>query len=79
MDTFVPPSQSELEAEAMYAYKVNHPNEYREMSRKDRAELATLKANAVRSEAEALIASGVYAGQAWARARKTSNLERDTD
>ena len=79
MDTFVPPSQGELEAEAMYAYKVNHPNEYRKMSQRDRAELATLKANAVRHEAEALIAGGVYHGQAWARARKSSNLERDAD
>ena len=72
-------SQAELEAKALSFIRLCKKKDCKTMSKSEINEWATLKANAARTEAEGLIASGIWDQEAWNRAIRSQILESETD
>ena len=80
MTTFRPPSDEELRKEALDFYRTCHPKEYRELRKSgELEEVLTLKVEACKRHAAALIKNGVFENQAWFWAVKEIILEREAD
>jgi hypothetical protein len=72
-------SQSELETKALNFIKRNKKKACKTMTKGEISEWARLKANAARTEADGLMASGVWDQEAWNRAIRSQILESETD
>ncbi len=65
-----PPSQADLEAEALYCLKTGDPKSFRRLSLAERKAAATSMANQTRHAAEAQINQGVQPLVAWPSAMR---------
>ena len=77
---FAPPTQADLEGQALTFYKENRPKLYRSMKKDGTLqEECAAKANLARKHADSLIRSGTYAAQAWYMAICLQICEREAD
>jgi hypothetical protein len=77
---YKPPDQEMLESKALKFVRQNDPKEYRRMKKEGELEkFCQLKAEAAKSYAESLIATGEFENQAWYRAICLEILEREKD
>ena len=80
IEEFVPPTQAQLEAQALDFYKTCKRKAYRELKKSgELGETCRLKAEAAIDYAHNLIASGEYPGPAWSRAIRLDILESESD
>ena len=77
---YKPPDQAMLESKALKFVRQNDPKEYRRMKKEGELDkYCQLKAQAAKSYAEGLIATGEFEKQAWYRAICLEILEHETD
>ncbi len=65
-----PPSQADLEAEALYCLKTSDPQSFRRLSLAERKAAATSMADQTRHAAEVQISQGVQESAAWPSAMR---------
>ena len=76
---YEPPEQWILEEDALRNFRLKNPEEYKRMTKKQREKVARDGAAEIRRHAEALIATGAWAGEAWNQARKSESLGSERD
>ncbi len=76
---YQPPTQAELEADALKFLKGSAPKEFKKMSKEQVREYCQTKAKEAADYARRLIETGMYEGQAWIQAQRIVILERDSD